>query len=132
MIVCVASAAAEEPALLAFTWTSQEPATPVQVHEAFGPYGWAVDQTELPRALPRNSYSYVPLPPDADAVKVIDVPGAEGLAGLGVKVTPVAAGADTTKVIVCVASAGELDPTLRAFTWTSQEPATPFQFHEEA
>jgi hypothetical protein len=36
----------------------------------------------------------------------------------------------TTYVIVCVASAGEDEPALRAFTWTSQEPATPFQVHD--
>jgi hypothetical protein len=132
VIVCVASAGELDPALRAFTWTSQEPATPFQVHEGVGPNPWATDQTGLPTALPRNSYSYVPVPPEAAAVKVTEVPAGAGLAGLGVKITPVAAGADTTYVTVCVASAGELDPALRAFTWTSQEPATPFQFQEEA
>ena len=33
-------------------------------------------------------------------------------------------------MIVCVASAGLVDPTLRAFTWISQLPATLVQVHD--
>jgi len=68
----------------------------------------------------QNLYWNVPVPPLAAAVKVTDVPGDCGLAGVAPRVTLVAAPVPVKrKVVVALASEAAREPALRTFTMIS-------------